>query len=371
MAEVAERLRSRGFGVYIVPEAATVLFTGGANVGKGSDDQVQNFQAQLLRTQLALEDAFVNIARKSSLKETFILCDRGTCDGRAYMTADLWNRMLEQNGWDMVSIRDARYDMVIHLVTAADGASEHYTLENNEVRTETSELACAVDRRTQAAWVGHPHLRIVDNRTNFLEKMNRVDARVSELAGLHLVRRTVRKFLLHQVQDNMHTSPDPCESFAVEQFVVEQTFLRTGLAAEVQESVRRRGKNGVYTYVHKVRRGDSREAETKRQITSREYTSLLPHRDPERNAVLIRRQCFLFKGTYFVLDCVLNVNAQVSLLRCHCEDGDDSMQIPPWVTIDTEVTGDRKYSIHSLALHAVANRDNSESTTTKLQHVEH
>lgn len=348
--------------MFIVPEAATLLFTGGATVTCASASQVVNFQSQLLRTQLHLEDVFINLARKSGYKESFVLCDRGTCDGRAYMSPHAWESMLEENGWDMVNIRDGRYEMVVHLITAADGALDYYTLENNMTRTEAPHEACDLDRRTQAAWVGHPHLRIVDNRSGFRAKINRVDALISELAGLHLVPRTVRKFLLSNAQDNMHMHVESKDSLVVEQFIVEQTFLCTGLAGEVQESVRCRGKNGVFTYVHKVRRGIS---ETKRQITSREYKSLLPHCDPDRRGVRIRRQCFLFEGTYFVLDCVMNVEPRVRLLRCHCEVGDSSMKIPPWIDINTEVSGDKKFSIYSLALSVIAEDDLLEERILK------
>lgn len=41
-------------------------------------------------------------------------------------------------------LRDQRYDAVVHLVTAADGAENFYTLANNEVRTESIEQAVEI-----------------------------------------------------------------------------------------------------------------------------------------------------------------------------------------------------------------------------------
>ncbi len=35
-----------------------------------------------------------------------------------------------------MNLRDKRYDSVIFMVTAADGAEEHYTLSNNIARSE-------------------------------------------------------------------------------------------------------------------------------------------------------------------------------------------------------------------------------------------
>lgn len=344
MAEVAERLRSRGFGVYLVPEAATMLFTGGGSITDATDDQVVNFQTQLMRVQMVLEDCFIKLARASSTAQNFVLVDRGICDGRAYMKPHLWQRMLRENNLEVIDIRDSRYDLVVHLVTAADGAPEFYSHETNKQRSESPGDAIKIDQLIQNAWLGTPYLRIVDNRTGFREKINRVDAHISELAGLHLTRRIIRKFLL--LRFSAHNSNE------AEEFNVEQTFLRTGMIDSAQESVRKRGKAGFFTYLHKVRRSDS--TETKRHITVREYTSLLAHKDRRRGTVRILRQCFLYCGNYFVLDHVLNVRRRVSLLRCHCEDNDDgALKLPEWVDEKTEVTNDKKYSMHTLSLEAV------------------
>lgn len=313
------------------------MFTGGATFAGLTPAQTLNFQTQLLRTQIALEDSFYNIALASNTP-AFVLCDRGTCDGRAYMTSSMWNHMMAHNQWDMVSIRDARYDLVVHLVTAADGAREFYTLENNKTRTETPEQSIRLDRRTQTAWVGHPHLRIVDNRTNFREKINRVDARISELAGMHLTKRIVRKFLLRDFEQDV--------SFRAEEFWVEQTFLSRGLGHDVQESVRKRGCGSANTFVHKLRRGAS---ETKRQITNREYISLLAHCDPDRRTVRIRRRCFLFNANYFVLDYVTNVDPGFGILRCHCHEGEEDVDLPDWLCVEKEVTGDKEYTMYELS----------------------
>lgn len=42
---------------------------------------------------------------------------------------------------DWFYLRDDRYDGILHLVTAACGAEEHYTLDNNEARREDVETA--------------------------------------------------------------------------------------------------------------------------------------------------------------------------------------------------------------------------------------
>ena len=61
--------------------------------------------------------------------------------------------------------------MVLHLVTAADGAETHYTCENNTARTETPERACDLDKKAWGCWAGHSHHVRVDNSTDFAGKM--------------------------------------------------------------------------------------------------------------------------------------------------------------------------------------------------------
>lgn len=348
LAEVSERLRSRGFGVYVVPEAATILFTGGATFQGLTPEQVINFQAALLRTQIALEDNFFRIAQASS-KPSVLLCDRGVMDGRAYMTSDAWNRMLADNTWDPVQLRDERYDTVIHMVTAADGAESFYQLENNAARSESVTEARDVDRRTQEAWVGHPHLHIIDNSTGFREKIDRVFSTIGDLVGVHTIsKREVRKFLVSK-----HVRPRALDIVVanLEEFDVEQTFLERGRKDGVQESVRRRGRSGSATFVHKVRRpvGDGKYQETKRQITNREYISLLANADPARRTVRMKRQCFLFNSRYFVLDTILNVEPVVRLIRTRVENMDHDLELPQWISIEREVTQEPEWSTYAMS----------------------
>lgn len=88
-----------------------------------------------MMTQFALEDYFTNLAIMQR-KPSVILCDRGLMDGRAYLDDEAWQLLLDEQNWNHVMLRDKRYDSVLHLVTAADGAEQWYTQENNQIRTE-------------------------------------------------------------------------------------------------------------------------------------------------------------------------------------------------------------------------------------------
>lgn len=95
----------------------------------------------------------------------------------------------------MVQTRDD-YDAVLHMASAANGAEEAYTLANNGARIETVEEAREKDAKTLAAWMGHPHLSIVDNSTGFDEKVARALAVTCNLLGIPVSREWERKFLI-------------------------------------------------------------------------------------------------------------------------------------------------------------------------------
>ena len=82
-------------------------------------------------------------------------------------------------------LRDIRYDAVIHLVTAANGAPEFYTSENNVARYETVEMAVDVDNNLQKSWTGHPHHIVIANQQGGWDrKIQRVYDNVDKIVGL-------------------------------------------------------------------------------------------------------------------------------------------------------------------------------------------
>ena len=81
-----------------------------------------------------LEDNFAELAKNENIPSV-ILCDRGLMDGSAYVSEELWLAVLDEIGLSHMQLRDKRYDGVIHMVTAADGASTFYN-KGNEARYE-------------------------------------------------------------------------------------------------------------------------------------------------------------------------------------------------------------------------------------------
>ena len=46
------------------------------------------------------------------------------------MPKEQWDEIMKRNGWSsVVEVRDNRYNQIIHMVSAANGAEEFYSLE--------------------------------------------------------------------------------------------------------------------------------------------------------------------------------------------------------------------------------------------------
>lgn len=88
--------------------------------------------------------------------EVVVLIDRGLMDGSAYVTHVQWQAILDDLGVSTVQIRDNRYDAVIHMVTAADGAESFYNNNlSSEQQYESIEDSKIKDELLRQAYMGH------------------------------------------------------------------------------------------------------------------------------------------------------------------------------------------------------------------------
>ncbi len=343
LTRVAERLRALGFGVLCSPEASTLLLGSGIVVDGAPPEQLKTFQRGILHLTLALEDSLLAWARGTG-QPTVLLCDRGAMDGSAYIPAAVWDDLLREAGLRTVEVRDQRYDAVLHLVTAAEGAEAFYGTGTNPVRFEDTAGARRVDGRLRDAWVGHPRLRVIDNSTGFEEKMHRVLAAVSRIVGVPEPARRERKFLVRR-------SPAPHEMpVRFEEIDVEQTYLLTPDGSEAR--VQRRGQHGVFTFTHTLKRPVSagERIEVHRPISPREHDAHLAHADPARRMIRKTRRVFLYANHYFELDRFLEPCAGLELLELEVDDLAHPVALPPFVEVEREVTGESAYSNHVLSL---------------------
>ena len=97
-----------------------------------------------MKTQIALEDVMINLAKNSG-QPSVIICDRGLMDSAGYIGWDKFNQILKRMNWTVEELRDRRYDAIVHLITAAEGAPEFYD-KKRYTNYETLEEAIEVDQ---------------------------------------------------------------------------------------------------------------------------------------------------------------------------------------------------------------------------------
>lgn len=98
---------------------------------------------------------------------------------------------------------------MLHLVTAADGAAEHYGFEN-EARYETVDEAIHRDKCLREAYIGHNKVFMIGNghSDGFRGKMNETIASVKSVLGLPNNKLRYKKFLLDQLDNNSKSRID-------------------------------------------------------------------------------------------------------------------------------------------------------------------
>jgi len=148
--------------VFVLPEAASIIFLGGFPRSPDVDGR-RAAQRAIYGVQLELEH-YARTREGIGL----VLCDRGTVDGAAYWPGeigDYWPALKTTAKAEL-----DRYRAVIHVHTpsSTSGYNNDY-----HVRTETAEQAAAIDMRIAQAWSEHPHRFDVPATTDFLTKARR------------------------------------------------------------------------------------------------------------------------------------------------------------------------------------------------------
>lgn len=182
--EISKLFREQGYTVLCVNESATELINDGIKPFGSDYDRLKllDFQRIVLEEQLAKEKTRDMAAEFCENDKVVILYDRGILDNRAYISDEEFKSLIDAKNITEADILH-RYDLVLHLVTAADGKAEYYTTANNKARTETVEEAIEKDRRTMEAWSTHPNQKIIGNDTLFDEKMKKVVNIIRDFLG--------------------------------------------------------------------------------------------------------------------------------------------------------------------------------------------
>ena len=340
LVKVIEHFSSRGYKVFTIPEVPTIFLQAGMDYLTKNQNWFYEGEKSTLEVQLALEDDFTPMA-KTIDGPVVIICDRGALDISAYLPAEMWEKITGLCNVTTQQLRD-RYDAVLHLVSAADGAEQYYNTTSNEVRTEGIERARLLDRKVIQAWTGHPHLRVINNHDNFDTKINRVLKEISAVLELPLPITEERKYIVRVTSDNIPN-------------VIESDILQTYLVADPDYEVRlrrRRWKGGKTVNVHttKKRVGTDHEIETERQVSNALYESLLAQADPYRHPIHKQRRSFIWEGQYFELDTYLGRLEGLVILETKGITDTEDVKFPPFIQVIEDITGNKNYYNYNLAL---------------------
>lgn len=177
LTRIQQHFAGLGYKVFTVPEVPTLVTAAGWNYMTSNHAFYYEGEKVILELQLMLEDE-INRLAETCTEPCLLVCDRGALDISTYISAEMWQELCEGCHTTPEALM-ARYDAVIHMVTAADGAVHAYTTANNASRYEQADeaglqLARELDRKQLNAWTGHPRLCVVDNSTDFPTKLQRV-----------------------------------------------------------------------------------------------------------------------------------------------------------------------------------------------------
>ena len=344
LVRVIEHFSSLGFKVFTIPEVPTLFTQAGMNYLTQNKGFFYEGEKATLEIQLALEDKFMRMAQECTEQPCIIVCDRGAMDISAYMAPDMWEQITRAVGTSTAELRQ-RYDAVLHLVSAADGAEQYYTTANNAQRLEQMNeeglrIARSLDKKVIKAWTGHPHLRVINNHDNFDNKMNRVLKEISAVLGMAQTIIEERKYIV-EVTGQL---PEDC----IESDIT-QTYLKSDDGSEVR--LRKRGWQGKYVYVHttKKKNSDTEEVVTERQINLSLYEMMLGLADPSRHPIHKHRQSFIWKGQYFEVDSYLDRLEGLVILETKGIVEGEPVKLPPSLRIIEDITGKKEYYNYHLA----------------------
>ena len=309
LVKIIEHFSSLGYKVFIIPEVPTLFSQAGMDY-------------------LTDNSAFFYEGEKATLEMQ-----------TAYMKPAMWQDITSALSTDAERLR-ARYDAVLHLVSAADGAEQFYTTATNAERTEGLELARELDKKVISAWSEHPRLRVINNHENFDTKINRVLQEISNVLEIPQQVIEERKYIVRLIGD----IPGAIESD------IKQTYLTSEPRSEVR--LRRRTLNGVSVNVRTTKKTlpTNEQVETERQIDNNLYESLMRQADPYRYSIHKIRKTFIWRGQFFELDTYLEPISNLQILETKGIVDHEDVNFPPFLEVLEDITGKTEYYNYNLAL---------------------
>lgn len=337
LATLTQVLQELGYVVLSGPESASEVQLSGFKPYGNISIPNDVFQEELLHYQLYKENMYDRMVAHFPKDQKYVmLLDRGTLDGKAYCSAEAFSAMLENLGFTETELLE-RYQMVIHMTSAAIGAEEFYTLENNEARRESLEEARQADQRTMACYLGHPNFHIIANEGNFEHKINQVVQVLLQELKYPVPIKQQRKFIVAPSIVNQLDRFPSYRAVTIEQFYTE----------EEREHCFRKVFDGKLHYYYEIFKEDikgvSIRTKTSTRITEKSYyqnlyqTTIAP--------ICKQRYSFIYQNQHFRLDifedglCILEIEATLE---------NQKIVVPPFLEVIEDVSENIQYQNRAL-----------------------
>lgn len=340
LAYLKANLEKKGTAVFCLEEVATELMN--ENL---TPETMGNyaFHRLLFRKQLYGEERLTGLAENVFAEKCVILCDRGLMDSKAYVNEADFALYTQENGWNENKILCA-YEAVFHLVTAADGAEVYYQSRNNLVRSEDIEAARRIDNRLKAVWIGTPHLRIIDNSTDFDGKLRRLLSETLAVVGIPAPLEIERKFLIIRPHSDLLQHMELCRCVPIS-----QTYMETPDEGRFRIRKRGQGKDAVYVKTVKKKISEICRIEVEERITESEYECYISQKEYCSGTIVKERYCIVWRNTYYELDLFPFWN-KFALLEIELLDEAQPYLLPDFVTVLREVTFEKEFRNKSLSI---------------------
>lgn len=337
--------------VFVISETPTNLICSGLKPF-GNCLDINTFQDYVYEMQSFNENLFMKAAMDVPENKILILLDRGIFDAKAYFTnPEDFDKMLIRHGQKPTQLLNS-IDLVLHLVTAADGAEGFYEWVGsktcqNMARTEPPEVAIELDKKTKECYLGCPNLKIIDNSYNFESKKQRAINEIMALLSIEAIPNEISKKFLIKFPNNFIKNLKAFKKVDIEQIYLKQTN-------EYERRIRKRGNfsEGDISYFYSeyktIKQGDTLERiKTDRIISETEYNRLLKEKDNQTSTIKKVRYCFISENQYFNLD-KFDFDDNKAILEIRLSDTSE-VAIPQGIEVIRDVTKDSTYTNYGIS----------------------
>ena len=316
LAYLKAELEARDIVVIVVNEMATRL---AAEFGPKilTDPKIKH---EVQKSILAMQFEFEILARlmanriAAAGKMVVLLIDRGRRSGAPYVPPERLSDLYKEMGLSLPDVLNHGYDGVLFMVTAANGAEDHYHL-GNFARSETPEVARQLDQKSMNAWLGNEHLCIIGNTVTTLSPKN-------SLRLLHKINFEQKKQLMLQWALARIGIPQPFEferKFELQEYFnperlpvsyartfIQQTYLLCEYPNQEQRVRMIAHSDHIggryYTHAIKTTLPSGERIEREKIISEVQYFKLLQQRNPRKAKIIKDRVFFVFENQLFSVD---------------------------------------------------------------------